>query len=215
MNWVKKLALCRRLACGGRKREQQLSCRALNGQAGIVCWSAVLGAAVVATSSNAAVVFSDLGPGNSYQANAGWVVSGNGSPVGLNAFAVESTSPGNYTVSQIDIALTTVNGIGVMPVALFRSGALWEPISGVLAIFQFGLPSFGSTSSALTLFPGGAGATLSAGAKYWIYMDSGVGTYDEWNFNSVGATGRIASPLLDTRMVKLSLPSMFSALLLA
>ena len=160
--------------------------------------TAVLGAAVVATSSNAAVVFSDLGPGNSYQANAGWVVSGNGSPVGLNAFAVQFTSPGNYTVSQIDIALTTVNGIGVMPVALYSNsgGALGTNIGSFSLLPNSGLPSFGSTSSALTLFPGGAGATLSAGAKYWIYINSGVGTYDEWNFNSVGATGRIASSSL-------------------
>lgn len=160
--------------------------------------TAVVGAAILATSSNAAVVFSDLGAGNSYQANAGWTVSGLGSPSGVMAFAAQFTSPGNYTVSQIDVALTTINGNGVMPVILYSDSgdALGSNIGSVSFIPDSGLPSFGSTSSALTLFPGGAAVTLSAGAKYWIYMDPGPGAYDEWNFNSVGATGLIASSSL-------------------
>jgi PEP-CTERM motif len=146
-------------------------------------------AAVSPRQAFAAVIFSDLGPGNSY--NCCYALDVTGSGPGYQATANGFTSPGAYDVTQIDIALANISGTNEAEVSL------WTDVGGVQGT-ELGdwtvndQPAFGSTSTELATISGITGVNLAAGSSYYLVVAPiAADTYDVFNFNSTGASGPV------------------------
>lgn len=88
----------------------------------------------------AGTLFDDFGPGNSYQADCAWAVSGPASPIGQFIQANEFTAVASETVTTINLAisLTELPGHG--------SGSIWTIGNAGLPGIQLG-PSWDFTTS--------------------------------------------------------------------
>jgi len=151
------------------------------------------------------VIYSDLGPGNSYDpSNAttnpadNWEVSGASSADGEELVAVPFTPSANYDLTKILIALSFFSGTNNGAYVTLDSDSSGSPGAVIESWTLSDLPTLGSTSTitshqTLTSAPG---ILLSAGTTYWIVaMPDSAGasdTIDGWNFNSLGDSGTVA-----------------------
>ncbi|MGC4043420.1 MAG: hypothetical protein QM758_06415 [Armatimonas sp.] len=136
------------------------------------------------TAAQADEVYSNFGPGDTFNISTGWTVSTAGSPVGGN-FSVAGmfTASQNFTLTSFDIAAFHVSGLNsylfsiVADNAGLPTGASLFSTSGSLA----GPASVNSYS---------ATGSLLAGNTYWLVMQPGGNdTWGAWNWNTTGATG--------------------------
>jgi hypothetical protein len=148
------------------------------------------------TPASAEIVFSNFGPGNSYDVDAAWVVAGPTSeaPDRPSAWAFGFTPSGNFALTQIDIAMSNSSA----------------PISVTVSLDQAtgGLPGATIESWTLTslpVFPPDPGAVqtvvpvstvpLDSGTEYWLVATAAGETIDSWN---VALGGPNAPAALDT-----------------
>jgi len=141
--------------------------------------------------SFADTVFSNFGPLDTFNTQDGFPVSGPKSLLGQSiTVAMGFTSPGNFTLSQIDVAVSYFAGVNDVVLTLNTDsggipGAIME--SWTLT----GLPNFGSDYAPLTL-TSVPGVRLDAGQIYWLEASAGEPTnLSVWNQNSIGETGTI------------------------
>jgi hypothetical protein len=143
------------------------------------------------------VIYTNLGPGFTYDSGNGVPVCGSceagSSQAMANLFTVPA-GPG-YNLTQLNVAVTyNFSGTNsVMIELLADSGG--SPGSTVLGSWTLtNLPTFGSVSSIQPsqTISGISGIVLSAGTQYWLAaFASASGTYDIWNY-STGTAGTIA-----------------------
>ena len=136
-------------------------------------------------------VFSDFGSHDTFQTGIGYTISGPTSPIGDTiTSAMEFTSTGNFTLSQIDAAIGYVTGVNSDMFTLTTdSGGL--PGSVLESWMVTGLPAFGGSYAPVTLMSI-PGVMLSAGQSYWLVAAAGDSSnWSAWNENSIGETGNV------------------------
>jgi hypothetical protein len=135
------------------------------------------------------IVFSNLGPGGTYDAGLGYSVSGPTSQ------AEEATTIGqpfvplaNYRFDAIDIALNWVLDTNAGTVSL-ASDASGLP-GAVLESFTFtDRPRFSTTSTDLAVGMSTVHPLLRAGTPYWIVASADGDAFMSWDTNNTGQLG--------------------------
>ncbi len=123
-------------------------------------------------------IYTNLGPGETYNAGTAVFVTDTGAPPFFyQAEARLFTSPGDYNVTQIDIALVYIQGTNSATVSL-RTDDLGMPGTVLTSWDLSGLPSFSGISgtTAITgaqVISGISDLTLSAGQSYFLEADPG------------------------------------------
>jgi len=140
------------------------------------------------------VLFDDFGPGYSYNCCIGWTVAGSGA-IGTSFYNANAFTPSVTTnLDQIIMAMSWVPGFGSddMIVTLNQDNSGMP--GAIMELWAAGsLPDFGGCCGVETL-TSSPGVTLTAGSQYWIVAYPGDnGTWDAWNWNSVGADGNVGS----------------------
>lgn len=138
--------------------------------------------------ARADTIYSNLGPGDSFQSGAAYGIGGNLS--GRNDVAMPfTTGVQSYLLTQIEIAGFLVSGNGLFEAALYSSsgGHPGTPLAAIVrAIFQ--------DPPALLSFSGFT-ASLDAGTTYWVVLraadpfssDGQLG----WMWNATGVSGNV------------------------
>ena len=146
---------------------------------------------LVAGGARADVVFSNFGPGNSYQTRSGHVVGGDF----RIAVAYPFTPTGNsFTLDRIEVAIALAEGPNELDLLLAADFAGRPGVPGVvIEAFHFSnaMGPFGQNNPPLAadsvLRP-----LLVEGTRYWIVASVGPPTFAAWNFNSTGDVGPYA-----------------------
>jgi len=126
---------------------------------------------VAAEGAQADVIFSDFGDNFAFDSS-----TGNFAP-----FAARFTSSGNYSVTQIDVALTTFFGNGATVTVSLHAQSNGSP-GASLGSWSVTIPP--NANSVFTI-SGISGVNLGSDS-YWLELEQGV-----WLNNSIGATGFI------------------------
>jgi hypothetical protein len=140
--------------------------------------------------ASADIVFSTLGPGNTY--------SGGGLNVTNFAFAVPFTPTANFTLTQLDAGMLRVN-VSNPTIMLTLEGTSSGLPSGIpLESFTVGpnLPFCFSTSCVIEpsqIVMSTSSVELLAGNEYWVVSSLTSGGNLFWGPNNIGATGTVGS----------------------
>ncbi len=156
--------------------------RALRGFAVIVL------AAFTAT-ANAATIYSDLGPGDSYDTAHSLVVGKQ--PFNLS-WAAEFVNGAGADVSlqQVDLGLSYISGGNVANVSLWSEQQ--NAPGSELAQWSISLPTGAGASSSLFSITGINNISLRAGATYFLQVEpAAADSILTWNLNDIGATTRL------------------------
>lgn len=144
-------------------------------------------ALIAASHANAAVVYSNFGPGNSFNAVGGNLV------LGENEISIGNIDQAmSFSIGAVDVTFTSVelalrhnagpNSLNIIVMA--DAGGL--PGAPLMTIPVAGVPAAPGIVEAVGL----AAMTLNANTQYWIAADA-TGTTDiTWHRNSIGQTGR-------------------------
>ena len=136
--------------------------------------------------SAADIVFSNFGPGNTYQGNIGYTL-GNGIEQ-----AMAFTPSSNFTLAQIDVGIGIVPLSGINSVMLSLEGASGGLPDGTIESWTLiDLPEFGSTSNTVQTVNPAKPVSLVSGTEYWL-VASASNFEGAWNLNSSGSTGPVA-----------------------
>jgi hypothetical protein len=132
------------------------------------------------------IVFSNLGPGDSYSCCIGSGIESIPDTYTASPFV----SPGTFTLDSIEIALTYIGGTNA------GTFALWSDVGGrpgqVIESFQAsGVPAFGTTSTALAVGVSPLHPVLSTGLQYWVSASVSGDSFLVWNLNNTGDLGRV------------------------
>lgn len=137
----------------------------------------------------AATIASTLSPGNSYNDGTGYSLGYPG-PVG-SAFAFVPTIGSNYSMTELDVAVTHITGPNSASVELLADAA-GSPGALIQSWTTGALPQFGSahTIQASQQITGISGVTLVGGTQYWIAAFPGSPTTNlAWNYNNYPTSG--------------------------
>lgn len=138
------------------------------------------------------VVFSDLGPGNTYNCCLNW---GIGIPPFDTISAMSFTPSSSFDLNQIDLGLTWLGNTNSVIVSL-KSDSAGLPGATIESWTVSSLPSPGSDHALVTVAPVSP-VGLVGGQQYWIAAAPGASdTLAIWNWNVIGATGSYAQSLL-------------------
>lgn len=157
--------------------------------------AALFSVALVSHAAQATTIYTDLAPGSSYDCCSGYAFGGlTGMFASTSMAAVEFTSSAYASVDRIDLALQNISGSDTAEVSLWtKSGML--PGMELASWMVSGLPSMGSSTSAMITISGIAGLTLAGGEHYFLALSPVSPTDDSanvWNANTMGATGKFA-----------------------
>jgi hypothetical protein len=157
--------------------------------------------AILLTAGSAAVhadtLYSDLGPGNSYDDAGGWWsfgVSGNCPGCSQNMYASEFTvaGSGSQSVSQIDLAVESYYGGAVDFYASIWTDVNNLPgsqVSGASWTLSSSIPNY--TCCDLVSVTGISGVSLDGGQDYFMILAPLDSSGDLWRFNDQGDTGPV------------------------
>lgn len=139
---------------------------------------------VTAAAAPAQVLFSNLGPGDSFDSSVGWILSSSASACGIDQQIATSFVPSSTaSLGTVELALDLFGGganeidIAVMTDAAGVPGATLESIhlSGAIP----GSPALVTATSALN-------PVLTGGTTYWVAALVGLDTCGAWWFNNTG-----------------------------
>jgi hypothetical protein len=133
------------------------------------------------------VVFSNLGPGNSFSP-VGWAVLGPTNSLSPNAeesIGMDFTPSANFNLSQVLLPLVFVSGTNGVDVSLVSdSGGL----PGTTTLESWTVTGIPNTSTLEDL--AASGVSLFGGTTYWIVAEAiASDTAAGWNINNTGQTG--------------------------
>ncbi len=115
------------------------------------------------------------------QSGAGWQVNADFIP------SSEFTSPGNYSVTQLSVALGYLSGTNGATISLLNAGPSGAPGKVLGSWSVAGQPA--CCAGAVTTVSGITGVNLLAGLKYFVQISPGDdSTSDAWNFNNDGVS---------------------------
>jgi hypothetical protein len=141
--------------------------------------AAVLPLAAAGAARGDQIIFSNFGPGMTFDTNRGYTIGGSGSPA-PSVIANRFTATSNLAFSSAQLALGFINGPGLFQV-LLETDAGGLPGS-IIETFNVNIQ----------LFPPGAVVTaisalnplLTSGANYWLVVYApGSSTFGEWNLS--------------------------------
>jgi hypothetical protein len=140
-----------------------------------------------ATALPAEIIFSDLGPGGSYQSSSGWTIYGTTAPTKTDR-ASSFVPAGNYTLDSIQAAFTWSFGFNTGDMYLMSDNG---GVPGtILESFHFNnLPHFGVSPTALTTGVSTLHPLLSAGVRYWVATSANDDSFLSFNWNNTGYMG--------------------------
>lgn len=137
-------------------------------------------------SARADTIFSNFGSGESLNSSAGWFVDSG------QVIASAFTPTSNFTLSQLDIALSYYSGTNNGARVLLETATAGLPSGSGSALESWtlgSLPTYGSPYVPETLSSAG-GVTLTNGTQYWLVADPADSTTtDVWNINNAGQSG--------------------------
>jgi hypothetical protein len=144
-----------------------------------------------ASTSYAATIFTDFGPGDSYSSS-GYVVSTAASVEGLTiTSAMGFTSAINADVTEIDIAIQNAAGTNSGTTISLHLGSDTGPTIGSWVLGT--LPSFSTSGpSGITTISGITGTHLIAGDTYFLVAVAANDDFNAWNLNDQGVNGTVA-----------------------
>ncbi len=162
---------------------------------GVVRLTMVLSLLIVSSSWQAAhgsVVFSNLGPGDSYD-SPGFVLNGDQAfatfPHDLDIASRFQVSPStSYIFDSVEIVFANVGGSNIARLHLFSDKA-GQPDQPLETIHLTDLPTDPVFSPPLTTALSAQNPTLQAGGTYWLAVDVSGDTAVRWNQNNQGALG--------------------------
>jgi hypothetical protein len=135
----------------------------------------------------AVVVFSNLGPGDTYAARGGWTVYGSAAPLDTDR-ASPFVPLADYVLDSIQIALTWSGGTNAAQVWLMSDAG--DVPGTILETFEVtNLPAFGTTDSTLATASSIARPVLSAGVQYWLAVSATSDGSFAFNTNVIGQIG--------------------------
>jgi hypothetical protein len=149
---------------------------------------------LAAGASSADVIFSDLGPGYTFNGTGGLGIDGPGVTYGPNAAAAEFTATVTATVGRLDLGLD--NNLGPnLPVTV----SLWTVNGGVpgtqLAAWTLqNIPSVPAVNptNVITTLSNLAGPQLTAGTPYFLSVAPAANTtFMSWNDNITNTVGQV------------------------
>jgi hypothetical protein len=136
------------------------------------------------------IVFSNLGPGNSYNGSGAYVISGSTTIFGDLDQGSQFVPSQTVTLDSIEAALTYDRGPNAMELWLMSDDA--GVPGSILESFSFtNLPPFDSTSTALAVGTSASHPLLMAGTQYWVIASTDGDTRGDFNLNSTGDTGDV------------------------
>lgn len=143
--------------------------------------------------AGAAVVFSTLGPGDTYDTSAVVVVGntpGLGNMSQANQFAI--TTPYGYYLDSVEVAAALVEGTNQLNVAVMTD-ASGQPGS-VVDSFSFTdqMLDYNTTSGSILIGTSALRPVLNAGANYWLVVSAPDTTTAAWYESSPTVTGGYA-----------------------
>ena len=142
----------------------------------------------IAAPANAGVIFSNLGPGDSFGMTSGWVVGNRTTPFGSVTLEVAAafTPSSDAIFTGADFAAELLQQPGDLTVALLTTGASGTP-DVALETFTVAAPALPSlVSIASSLNP-----VLNAGTEYWLDISS-ASTAAWWLDNDQGVYAPVA-----------------------
>jgi hypothetical protein len=142
----------------------------------------------IAALANAGVIYSNLGPGDSFLTS-GWVVGMRTTPFGSTSLetAAAFTPASNSIFTGVEIAIDLLGPPGDLTIALMVAGSSGTPET-VLEKFVVPGPMTPSLVSVQSIMHLG----FNAGTEYWLDI-SATSTAAVWLDNNQGATGPVAS----------------------
>src|SRR5262245_58886582 len=135
------------------------------------------------------IVFSNLGPGNTYDCCIGLTISGGTSFVGTDFDQGSPFTPGaSVALQSLEVALQYISGTNSVDVWLMSDvagapGAIHESFTAV------NLPSFGSSNNVLAVLTSVLNPVLLAATQYWVIASANGDTWATFNDNVTGDTG--------------------------
>jgi hypothetical protein len=160
-------------------------------------WSTVLclGTLVLAaldTPAHADVIYSNFNPGDLFYSQGGLAIESAGALGGIEQVpAAWFVSSANFSVTQLDLALSTEFGNNLVNVALETDSGGGFPSGIVLASTTLtGLPSVFNATTLLTndftTWTLSSGVNITAGERYWVVCAASGDTSALWNASPVG-----------------------------
>lgn len=136
------------------------------------------------------VIFSDFGPGGTYDPSRGFYIAGIFSPTDTFAsWGMPFTPSGEFLLNQIDIAVETFPESTLPVIVTLDANSAGTPGSALMTWTVTALPPSGTCCSAAML-EASSPLFLSAGTQYWVVASpESPQTFAEWNWNSIGVTG--------------------------
>jgi hypothetical protein len=135
------------------------------------------------------VIYSNLGPGNSFDADAGLVISSDTDQRPSFAF----TPNGEYLVTEIDFAasLSSAGAANQVSVSLESddSGVPGDVLDTVIFNDQMGVGGSLTNPPGLLTWILSSSTVIVPGIQYWVTFDGPVPGADTWNYNNTGAYG--------------------------
>jgi hypothetical protein len=135
--------------------------------------------------ARADIVYSNLGPGDTYQPAVGWTVAGPSAAIAAQEVAgVFTVSGADYVLTSLELALWHIEGDRTITIHLNEnsSGLPGAVIESFLVALSPG-PEIVTLTSLLT-------PLLSNGSTYWITTEAGADdTWAAWNWNDQSALG--------------------------
>ena len=150
----------------------------------------VLALTLGAQPGRAGIVYSTLGPKNSYDTSGGAVIGGPDSFEGFFASGFSFSPSATVNLSRIDIAIGLITGANSFNLALRAAdGASGGPgtvlesltVTGRMGLFGNNNPLIGLDSATHPL--------LQTGATYWLVATAGGDTVAGWNATNQGIHG--------------------------
>lgn len=139
----------------------------------------------LSTPASADIVFSNFAPGNSYDLNSGLVVAGTTSERGFSEWASAFTPSGDFTLTQIDVAISnSAAPISVMLSLDHASGGL--PDGTIESWIVTTLSIFPPFSNIVQTVSPVSPVSLVSGTEYWLVASAAGDTVDAWNVAIAG-----------------------------
>ncbi len=150
-----------------------------------------IGLLLLVPASRADVIFSNLGPGGTYN-NLGGAWSITNVPGTVITMGPAFSVSGTYTLTSIDLALLynpNAGGANGLVTLTLYTDASGTPGSALESWVLSSVPDYGSPNGTLVTLP--SGALVLSDATYWLIGSASFGVWDLWMVNLDGTKGPV------------------------
>lgn len=137
------------------------------------------------------VIYSNFGPGTTFDSGVSYVLSGPSSPVGMYTMAMPFIPSASYTLDSATVAIGIDQGTNSFDLAVYDDSG-GRPGSTVLESWS-GIvmgPDHSATTTETVL--SASNPLLTGGSPYWLVASASADTWAGWMYNSTGDLGGYA-----------------------